>query len=160
MNNKISIGLKRYHNTKRRNNLIKRVCHLSPVEFTSLLIIMLIGLITILGAYAQAVEASAYTSIEVKTYRKPVEEMTVREKIIKYSKEYGVNTDEALAIAQCESSMGTNIISKTSTSRGVYQFIFKTSDTYCEGDVYDEDDNIKCFLKLYPNHKSWWECKY
>jgi len=160
MNNKISIGLKRYHKTKRRNNLIKRVCHLNPVEFTSLLIIMLIGLITILGAYAQAVEASTYKSVEVKTYRKPVEEMTVREKIIKYSKEYGVNTEEALAIAQCESSMGTNIISKTSTSRGVYQFIFKTWDTYCPGDVYNEDDNIKCFMALYPNHKDWWECKY
>ena len=33
---------------------------------------MLIGLITILGAYAQAVEASTYKSVEVKIYRKPV----------------------------------------------------------------------------------------
>ena len=44
-----------------------------------------------------------------------------------------------------------------STARGLTQFIFKTWDNYCEGDVYDYKANLDCFLKLYPKHKSWWE---
>jgi len=158
-NKNISIGLKRYYKKQKRNNLIQRLCGLNPVEYTSLLIIMLISLLSILGAYSKAVEASQWELAEVIIKKAQVKELTVEDKIKRSAIKNGVDVNTALRIAQCESSMGKNIISKTSTARGIYQFIFKTWDTYCEGDVYDEDANIDCFMKLYNKFPYWWECK-
>ena len=84
----------------------------------------------------------------------PVAPQSVPEMII------GLGGDEnALRIADCESSMGTNLINKRSSAKGVYQFIDKTWENYCQGDVMNNEDNVKCFLKLYPIHPEWWVCK-
>lgn len=95
-----------------------------------------------------------------KEIQEPVEEMTVQEKIRKSAREYGVNEEEALYIAWCESRYDPKAINKTSLATGVFQFLSSTFGNYCEGFADNEDDNIKCFFELYPKHKSWWECKY
>jgi hypothetical protein len=158
-NKNISIGLKRYYKKQKRNNLIQKLCSYDKVSTINLLIIGFVGAMIILGAYSKAVEASQWELSEVIIKKAQVKELTVEDKIKRSAIKNGVDVNTALRIAQCESSMGKNIISKTSTARGIYQFIFKTWDTYCEGDVYDEDANIDCFMKLYNKFPYWWECK-
>ena len=81
------------------------------------------------------------------------------DKIVFYAGVSSVDLGDAFRIVDCESEFGTNLINPGSSARGVYQFTEKTWNHYCTGNVMDEDDNITCFMKLYPNHPEWWECK-
>jgi hypothetical protein len=65
---------------------------------------------------------------------------------------------EMWEVIDCESGFNPNAKSNTSTASGISQFINKTWNNYCEGDVFNAEDNLNCFFKLYPKHKSWWEC--
>jgi len=86
--------------------------------------------------------------------------LSVEEEIRLLSKQYGVNTEDALRIAQCESSMGVNLFNNQgSSAKGVYMFINQTWKDYCSGDVLNQTDNITCFMKVYPEHKNFWACK-
>jgi hypothetical protein len=85
-------------------------------------------------------------------------ELSVKDKIILYA-EGKVNVATALRIADCESKTGTQLFNPNSSAKGIYQFIDKTWANYCEGDVLNADDNIKCFVKLYSTHPEWWQCK-
>jgi len=104
-NQKISASLKRHYSQKRRNNLIKRVCYLKPSEFTSLLILMLISLMIILGAYAQAVEASQWELSDVKV---PVKIETVWDGIIEVSA-YNVGDKFQTDDSPCIGATGENL---------------------------------------------------
>lgn len=84
---------------------------------------------------------------------------TIEDKIVSQAEFYGVNKDTALRIAHCESSFNQYAANKHSTAKGVYQFLDSTWSEYCDGDVYDADANIECFMKLYPSYPQWWECK-
>lgn len=89
-----------------------------------------------------------------------VEQESVRDMIIRLSLDSKVPTDTALRIADCESKMGTQMENPNSSAKGVYQFIKQTWLYSCGGgDVMNNELNIKCFLKLYPEHQEWWECK-
>ena len=62
-------------------------------------------------------------------------------------------------IATCESQLGkfrTNW--KRSGAVGLLQFKPETFNFYCSGDIQSDTDQIKCFNKLYPQHKNWWKC--
>lgn len=83
---------------------------------------------------------------------------TVKEKIEMAALEANIGVDEALAVANCESRLNPKNKSRISTAKGVYQFLNGTWANYCEGDVLNEDDNIKCFMQVYHKHKAWWEC--
>ncbi len=96
---------------------------------------------------------------EVNNIKIEKPELTTIEKIVKYSKQYNVNPDTALRIAYCESRFNINAKNNTSTAKGLYQFLDGTWKHYCSGDRFDEDENIKCFMQLYPKHKNWWACK-
>lgn len=73
--------------------------------------------------------------------------------------QYGVDTQEALQIAECESQYGKYDVNwETGKAKGVFQFMPTTWNAYCEGDVMSEFDNTKCFLELYPKHPTWWDC--
>jgi len=88
-----------------------------------------------------------------------VKEKTVQEKIIDYADTYGVERETALRIANCESGYNPLAKNKTSSATGIYQFINSTWDNYCKGDRLNADDNIICFMELYPKHPQWWMCK-
>ena len=46
-----------------------------------------------------------------------------------------------------------------SSAKGIYMFISSTWEYYCDGDVLNDEDNVKCFMKLYEEHRTWWECR-
>jgi hypothetical protein len=84
---------------------------------------------------------------------------SVEEKIIYYADIYGVEKETALRIAKCESGFNPKAENENGSATGVYQFIRKTWKNNCDGDVYNADANIICFMRLYKNNKNWWECK-
>lgn len=88
-------------------------------------------------------------------------DMTVRQKINFYATVFGVNKNDARRIADCESDFRAKIKNPdpNSSASGVYQFIKRTWEGECGGDVFNEDHNIICFMQEYPKHPGWWECK-
>lgn len=74
---------------------------------------------------------------------------------------YTVNVPDetAVRIARCESQLGKYTKNPTSSATGLFQFTKGTWENYCEGDVTNDVDQIRCFDKLYPRHSSWWECQ-
>jgi len=65
----------------------------------------------------------------------------------------------ALRIADCESKMGKYRENwEGSGAIGLFQFKPSTWNAYCEGDINNDEDQIRCFLQLYPLHKDWWQC--
>lgn len=84
---------------------------------------------------------------------------TVREEIIKQAAAADFPVSTALAIAECESNFDPFVQNTASSAKGVYQFTIGTFDAYCTGDRSDYQDNIACFIKLYPIHPEWWECQ-
>lgn len=85
-------------------------------------------------------------------------ELTIQDKIMIASMKTDIPMHEALDVAHCESRFKERARSGISSATGVFQFIARTWFDYCEGDPKNADDNIKCFMELYPKHKSWWEC--
>jgi hypothetical protein len=80
--------------------------------------------------------------------------------ITRLSTERGFDVNVALKIADCESKTGkykTNW--QGSSAKGIYMFTDRTWENYCDGDVMDDYDNIRCFLNLYRKHPSWWACR-
>lgn len=73
---------------------------------------------------------------------------TVEGKIIKYAKEFGADANLAVAVAYAESCFEPTAKNPSSSASGVFQFVKKTWEENCEGDVFNEDDNIKCGVKL------------
>jgi len=97
-----------------------------------------------------------YTTIyEVKSAAPP----TVEEMIIQYANQYGVPVHLAMRVADCESNFDPLARNPASTAKGVYQFIDSTWAGYCDGNVLDAEDNIQCFMQLYPHYRQWWVCK-
>lgn len=84
---------------------------------------------------------------------------SIEEMIIRKSKEANLNPSTSLKIARCESSMNPLAQSKSSSAKGLYQFISRTWNAYCKGNPLKAEDNINCFIKLYPKHKNWWVCR-
>lgn len=85
---------------------------------------------------------------------------TLEQMIVQYSIDYGINYETSLRIAHCESKMGKYKYNlQGSSAKGIFQFINSTWDNYCDGDVLNDEDNVRCFTKLYKNHPSWWVCK-
>ena len=88
------------------------------------------------------------------------EPISIQEKIIKIASENDFCIEIALNIAECESQFGKYKHNFSgSTAKGIYQFIDKTWEDYCDGDVLNDEDNIKCFIKLYNKHPNWWACQ-
>lgn len=79
--------------------------------------------------------------------------------IVSKALEHNVDPIVALRIAKCESHYGKYPKNfEGSSAVGIYQFMPKTFG-YCQGDINNNSDQIKCFMELYPKHKNWWLCQ-
>lgn len=91
--------------------------------------------------------------------RNPTQE-EVRAEIIRQAHIYGVSVKTALRIARCESGYQYNARNSTSSAKGVYQFIDGTWRWInAQGHQFDYKENIRQFMKWYPQYPQWWECK-
>ena len=89
-----------------------------------------------------------------------IEKMTPMEMLIwEEAEKANVNPSTAIRIAKCESSLNPKVKHKISSASGLYMFIDKTWANHCIGDRMNAEDNLRCFLKLYPQFPDWWECK-
>lgn len=79
--------------------------------------------------------------------------------IKKLAPQYGVSTETALRIGKCESRLDPFARNPRSSAKGTFQFIDKTWKHYCKGNVFNTEDNVRCFLQLYPKHPNWWQCR-
>lgn len=73
---------------------------------------------------------------------------------------YGVDVDEALNIAECESQFDERARNPVSSAKGLYQFTDGTWENIkAQGHQYDAEENIKQFMIWYPLHPEWWVCE-
>jgi len=73
---------------------------------------------------------------------------TIKELIIATAQDYGVDVKLALDLAWAESQFKPNAKNGSSTAKGIFQFINKTWNDYCEGSVFEAEANIMCAIKL------------
>jgi len=103
--------------------------------------------------------------LELKTHQAQAKEFEekfnneIEEYIIKQARIHGVNERKALSIAYCESRMNPSAKNNHSTATGLFQFLDGTWNSYCEGDRLNYKDNTDCFMQLYNQFPSWWECE-
>jgi len=148
-NQKISKSLKAHHKHKRVMNDVKKV-----IKFMLIFVLVMQAYYTFKPLkLAEAEQRNNFLPVN-----KDKENLTVVDKIIIEARKAGINEQKAVAIAHCESRFNPKARSSISSATGVYQFIARTWFDYCDGDVKNEDDNIKCFMKLYKQFPSWWEC--
>jgi len=85
-------------------------------------------------------------------------EDVVRMEIINRANQYGVNVQEALDIAFCESSFNPLAENPTSTAVGIYQFLDGTWNDHIQatGSRKDYKQNINQFMIWFPRHPEWW----
>lgn len=103
----------------------------------------------------QVVLAPEYNYYETKWASPEAEvEWFIRETAPKF----GVDVEDALRVLQCESRLDRYAKNPNSSAKGVGQFINKTWENYCGGDVYDYQDNVICFMDVYSVNPQWWEC--
>ena len=71
-----------------------------------------------------------------------------------------IDVETSLRIAFCESRFKYDAKNPNSTAKGIYQFLDGTWDWIgAEGHQFNYKENIKQFMKIYPDHKGYWECK-
>lgn len=85
---------------------------------------------------------------------------TIEQAIINYSIDNNINYEISLRIADCESKMGKYKINfEGSSAYGIYQFMPRTFNAYCQGSIENDIDQIRCFTKLYNKYPNWWVCQ-
>ena len=85
---------------------------------------------------------------------------SIENKIRVAAYEYGLDPDQAVMIAQCESGLNERASNPTSTAKGIYQFTDGTwAQIKAQGHQFDADENIKQLMIWYPIHPYWWVCE-
>jgi hypothetical protein len=87
-------------------------------------------------------------------------DVPVQTMIVRYASLYGVDPQKSLAVAECESSMGRNLVNPTSSARGIYMFTIGTWNYIgSPGDRLDAGDSVRAFMEWYKKYPNWWVCK-
>jgi len=87
-------------------------------------------------------------------------ELTILSIIAFHSSSNNIDTQTAINIAKCESSLNPLAKNPNSSALGIYQFTDGTWKwTKCTGVRTNPVDSTKCFVKFYKKYPSWWECK-
>lgn len=82
----------------------------------------------------------------------------IRLEIIKTANLHGIDANEALRIAECESGLNPQAKNYNSTAKGLYQFLDSTWQYIgSPGDRFNVRDNINAFMVYYPKNPKWWE---
>lgn len=80
--------------------------------------------------------------------------------IKRIAQEKRFNEDTAIRIATCESQLGKYKYNfEGSGATGIMQFMPPTFKSFCRGDINNNEDQIRCFMDLYPKYAGLWECK-
>lgn len=83
--------------------------------------------------------------------------LTVEEKIRVKALEHGLDPDLMVRIARAESSLNPLAKNSGSSASGIYQIINGTWKYFeCTGDVFNEDDNINCAMKIMKDGVHHW----
>lgn len=77
----------------------------------------------------------------------PVPE-TTQEKVVRWAEYWGADPALSLAVAHAESCFNPKAKNPNSSAGGVFQYIDSTWASYCKGDKYNAEDNIKCATKM------------
>ena len=105
----------------------------------------------------EVIQAQETPKIPEITEIPQVSDPTTREEVIlriqEVAKIYNIPVDLATGLAKQESQLNPKAKSKKSTAKGLYQFLDKTFENLCEGDVFNANDNIKCYAKLIKENK-------
>lgn len=108
----------------------------------------------------QMVLAPTITDIPPITQHKPAC-VSVECQIREVARNFNFPEETAVRIAKCESSLDPQAKNPNSSATGLYQFTIGTWINYCSefGDRTNIQESTECFIKLYRQHPSWWECK-
>ena len=110
---------------------------------------MLAGALFTLQAQLTIIETAEATST-------PPIVLTVEDKIRAKAVENGFDPDLLVRIAKAESNLVPTAKNPTSSASGLFQIIKGTWQAFeCEGEVFNEDDNIECAMKIMhsgPHH--------
>ncbi len=82
---------------------------------------------------------------------------TVKEWVLWQSDIAGLSVRDVERVINCESKFNPLAKNRSSTAKGLAQFLDSTWSKNCIGDVYNYKDNARCFIKHFENHKSWWK---
>jgi len=87
----------------------------------------------------------------------PNSKITTQDKIKAVAGSFGLNSAIPLAIAGAESEYKNVCNAEIGCvgGIGIFQIVQSTFDEQCEGDVYNEDDNIACGIKMMSNGEYW-----
>lgn len=91
---------------------------------------------------------------EDKELKNPKE---VRQYVLSVARAEGLNIDKVDKVISCESKYNINARNSTSTAKGLAQFLDGTWRNNCKGDVFNAQDNTKCFMDNFKKYPSWWE---
>ena len=81
----------------------------------------------------------------------------VRQYVGAMASQKGVNVAMADRVISCESKFNPNSRNRTSTAKGLAQFLDGTWSNNCKGDVFNPQHNTRCFMDNFKKYPSWWE---
>lgn len=87
--------------------------------------------------------------------------VSVECQIRQVARDFNFPEETAVRIAWCESRFDPYAKNPNSTATGLYQFTIGTWINYCSefGDRNNIQESTECFIKLFRQHPSWWECQ-
>lgn len=125
----------------------------------AMLVIIIFGVLLALLLPLRA-KNKTYTEYQTKSAGTPT---VTREMVIAEIKAqaliYNVNPTDALRVLECESNLNPRAKNPNSTAFGIPQFLNKTWEYIGGGDRGDYKEQIIQFMKWWPSHRSWWQCK-
>ena len=106
----------------------------------------------------EVIQAQETPKIPEITEIPQVSDPTTREEVIllieETALEYGINKSLSIKLASWESQYNPKAKNKITGAGGLYQFLESSWESLkCEGEVFNANDNIKCYAKLIKENK-------
>lgn len=123
-----------------------------------ILIFLVVGNVILTYRNMQKVHRSEVRNVlpvnEDKELKDPKE---VRQYVGAIAEREGLNVDRVDTVISCESKFNIYARNKTSTAKGLAQFLDGTWRNNCKGDVFNAQHNTRCFMDNFKKYPSWWE---